>query len=392
MKRTISFVRGKGDILHNNRQRHPLPRNVDPLRVKDNIIFKQESLEEAYTKCFGKAIEEYNKGKKPCRRRTVRDYMAQIEANQNKKNCPKLYYEWVIQVGDQFDSGHGNNEEGFRACTEILKEYMEGFQERNKGIYCFNMCLHLDEKSPHVHLDGFFRGTGFKTGFQTRNSMNKAFENMGFKTKGNKDDNGLKAWQQREREELARIARKHGIETTMQNAGKRKQLTVDEYKAIAQYADREAERVTDNVLNDRNILDKLAGKINEADYKKVLLAYKGKCNELERERKARAEEREVMLSMDATKEKQKADYYLQKLEEMQKETEGIKQELQQQRKDFFLLSEAFRKASSLVPMKAREKVYAIAKGIKGASVGMIASYNRKAAGKDEDLKHDFIRQ
>ena len=265
MQRTISFVRGKGDILHNNRQRRPLPHNVDPLRVKDNIIFKQEPLEVAYEKCFGKAIEDYNKGKKPCRQRTVMDYMAQIEANQGKKNQPKLYYEWVIQVGDMMDSGHGNNEEGFKACAEILKEYMEDFQRRNPGIYCFNMALHLDEKTPHVHVDGFFIGSGFRTGLATRNSMNKAFENMGFRTRGTKDDNGLKAWQQREREELARIARKHGIETTQQNAGKRKQLTVNEYKTLMQYVDREAERTADRVLNERGFLDKLAGKVTEKD-------------------------------------------------------------------------------------------------------------------------------
>ena len=124
MKRTISFVRGKGDILHNNRQRVPLPRNVDPLRVKDNVYLIQEDLETAYNNAFGKAIEEYNKGKKPCRQRTVMDYMAQIEANQNKKNCPKLYYEWVIQIGDMMDSGHGTNEEGFKKCGEILEEYL----------------------------------------------------------------------------------------------------------------------------------------------------------------------------------------------------------------------------------------------------------------------------
>ena len=382
MKRTISFVRGKGDIQHNNRERSPLPRNVDPLRVKDNIYLVQEDLETAYNNAFGKAIEEYNKGKKPCRQRTVKDYMAQIEMNQHKKNQPKLYYEWVIQIGDMMDSGHGNNEEDFWACAEVLKEYMENFQERNKGIYCFNMALHLDEKVPHIHLDGLFVGTGFKNGQQTRNSMTKAFENMGFKTAGNKEDNGLKAWQQREREELARIAREHGIETTMQNAGKRGQLTVREYKTLMQYADREAERTADKVLNGRGTLDKLAGKVNDTDYKKLLLAYRGKCNELERERTARAEEREALLSMDAVKEKQNATETQQKCDKLQAENEAI-------RKDFFLLSDAFRKVSAFVPLKAREKVYEIAKGIKGAIVAPSAYVKLDAGKREKPMEHSM---
>lgn len=383
MKRTISFVRGKGDIQHNNRERVPLPRNVDPLRVKDNIYLVQEDLETAYNNAFGKAIEEYNKGKKPCRQRTVKDYMAQIEMNQHKKNQPKLYYEWVIQIGDMMDSGHGNNEEGFWACAEVLKEYMENFQERNKGIYCFNMALHLDEKVPHIHLDGLFVGTGFKNGQQTRNSMTKAFENMGFKTAGNKEDNGLKAWQQRERGELARIARAHGIETTLQNAEKRKQLSVNEYKALMQYADREAERTADRVLKDRNILDKLAGKVTEKDYKQVLLAYRGKCNELARERASRAEERETLLSLDAVQEKQKA-------EQLQGELEKTQAELKEKRKEFFLLSEAFRKLSAYIPFKERDRAYKIARGVKGASFDLPANF-RTDTGKKKDFMKDLER-
>lgn len=350
--------------MHNNRQRAPLPRNVDPLRVKDNFILIQEPLEDAYEKCFGEAIRQYNRGKKPCRQRTVKDYMGQIEANQNKKNQPKLYYEWVIQIGDMVDSGHGNNEAGFKACGEILKEYLQDFQKRNPGIYVFNAVIHMDERTPHIHLDGFFRGEGFKTGMQVRNSQTKAFENMGFKTAGNKEDNGLKAWQQREREELSRIAREHGIETTLQNAGKRKQLTPAEYKALMQYVDREAERTADRVLKGRGTIDKWAGKVNDTDYKNLLLAYRGKCNELERERKARAEDRERFLSLDATEEKRKADYFLRKLEEMQTEKEEREQE-------FSFLSVAFQKVTSLVPLNRREKIYEIAKGVKGATVSPV---------------------
>lgn len=384
MKRTISFVRGKGDLQHNNRQRNPLPRNVDPLRMKDNIYLIQEPLEVAYEKCFGKAIEEFNKGKKPCRQKTVGDYMEQIKQNQNNRNQPKLFYEWVVQIGDMIDSGHGNNEAGFKACTEVLKEYMEDFQRRNPGIYVFNMALHLDERTPHLHIDGIFVGKGFKNGMQTRNSQTKAFENMGFKTKGNREDNGLKAWQQQEREELSKIARAHGIETTLQNAGKRKQLSVNEYKAIVQYADREAERTADRVLQERGFLDKLAGKVTEKDYKQILLAYRGKCNELKREQTARAEEREGLLSLDAVQEKQNADQLRDELKKTQKA-------LQEQARDFSLLSEAFRKLSAYVPFKERERAYDIARGIKGASVSMPANYNQNA-GKKKDFSRDRGRE
>lgn len=370
MQRTISFVRGKGDLLHNNRQRKKLPRNVDPARVKDNYILIQEDIETAYNNAFGKAIEDYNKGKRPCRQKTVRDYMAQIEANQNKPNQPRLYYEWVIQVGDMMDSGHDTNRNGFRACGDILKEYLQDFRRRNPGIYVFNAVIHMDEKTPHIHLDGFFVGRGFKNGMQTRNSQTKAFENMGFKTAGNKEDNGLKAWQQREREELSRIALKHGIETALQNAGPRKQLSVNEYKTLMQYADREAERTADRVLDERGTLDKLAGRVNEKDYKRILLAYRGKCNELERERHDREEEREKLLSMDAVRDGQNA-------EQLRGELEQARETIRKTKRDFYLLSDALHKVSAYVPLQYREKMYQITNGVKGANLARPSGFGHK---------------
>lgn len=54
-KKSISYCQGKGSLLHNNRTFKP--KNVDSNRINNNIIFVQEPIEQAYEKCFGKAIE-----------------------------------------------------------------------------------------------------------------------------------------------------------------------------------------------------------------------------------------------------------------------------------------------------------------------------------------------
>ncbi len=46
----ISFVTGSGAIKHNNRGF--IHDNVDPDRVKNNINYKEESLENAYENCI----------------------------------------------------------------------------------------------------------------------------------------------------------------------------------------------------------------------------------------------------------------------------------------------------------------------------------------------------
>ena len=61
-KVSLSITKGRGSIAHNNRE-FSTP-NVDPEFTKNNIIYKQESLEEAYQVCFGEALEQYNASRK----------------------------------------------------------------------------------------------------------------------------------------------------------------------------------------------------------------------------------------------------------------------------------------------------------------------------------------
>ena len=75
-KKTLSFVKGKGSIRHNNRSF--IADNVDQRRLPMNIYFKQQPLEEAYQQCFGEAIEEYN-AKQTRANRKKGDYLTEIK-------------------------------------------------------------------------------------------------------------------------------------------------------------------------------------------------------------------------------------------------------------------------------------------------------------------------
>jgi len=56
--RKISHARGKGSLNHNNRKYYY--GNVDPSKSENNIFYAKESLEDAYEKCFGEALDNYN--------------------------------------------------------------------------------------------------------------------------------------------------------------------------------------------------------------------------------------------------------------------------------------------------------------------------------------------
>lgn len=208
--KTISFVKGKGSIRHDNRDF--IADNVDEDRVNWNRYYVQEQVEDAYRKIFGAAIEEYN-AKQRRNDRKIDDYISKIK---NSKNNEKIFYENVVQIGKKDDTGvldpDGNISEEAKSAIEVLDEYVRSFSERNPNLYLFNAVLHLDEATPHLHLDYIPVAHGYKTGLKTRNSLTKALQEMGIAPAVSKTDNETMHWQEREREYISELCRERGIE------------------------------------------------------------------------------------------------------------------------------------------------------------------------------------
>ena len=191
----------------------------------------RESLEEAYEKCFGDAIRAYNAGQKR-KDRQKHDYITEIR---NSKNKEKVFYENVVMIGTMKDTGvvdgAGHLTLDAATASQILDQYVKSFQERNPNLYLFNAVLHMDEATPHLHLDYIPVASGcYKTGLKTRNSLTKAFQCMGFEKASGKYANETMAWQEREREYLSTLCRERGIEIVKLEEN-RADLSLPEYKA-----------------------------------------------------------------------------------------------------------------------------------------------------------------
>lgn len=160
--------------------------------------------------------------------------MKEIENSGNKE---KPFYENVVQIGKVTDTAvvdeNGNLTEDAKAAIEVLEKYAQTFQERNPNLYLFNCVLHLDEATPHLHMDYIPVAHGYKTGLETRNSLTKAFQQMGFAKAVSKKENETVAWQARERAYLTELCNEHGIEIEMLGV-KRDNLSLPEYKAAMQ--------------------------------------------------------------------------------------------------------------------------------------------------------------
>ncbi len=219
MKRTISAMVGKGSVTHNSRSF--TAENVDSERTHLNIDYCNEPIKKVYQEMFDEALKQYN-DKQKRKDRKIADYYKHIESGKQEK----LFHEIIFQIGNKDDmSATGEHAELART---ILDEYYQGFQERNPYLRVFSAHLHMDEATPHIHIDFVPYTTGSKRGLETRVSLKQALLNMGFKGEG-KSDNELNRWILSEKKVLAQIMERHGIEWE-QKGTHEQHLSVLDYK------------------------------------------------------------------------------------------------------------------------------------------------------------------
>ena len=216
---SISFRVDAGVIEHNNREF--IARNVDGERIGDNIAYKQEDLREFYQRLFGQALADYNASKKRPYQR-IPDYYEHIKNGKQEK----LFEEIVVQFGDMETCGLKSGK--WEEAKLMLDDYMRSFERRNPNLKVFNAVMHLDEATPHLHID-FVPITHIGSrGLSTRVSMSGALREQGF-TSANKMQNEWAAWEERERGIMTDILRAHDLSRDVKN-DTHAHLTVDEYK------------------------------------------------------------------------------------------------------------------------------------------------------------------
>ena len=225
---TISGMTGRGSIRHNNREFTAA--NVDRERSAQNVVFVNENLKQVYHELFDEALETYNAGKKKTRDK-IPDYYKHIQQSKQEK----LFHEAIFQIGNLNDCGCGS--EGGQRAAEVLTEFAKTFQARNPHLRVFNMVLHMDEATPHLHVDFVPVATEQTRGLSTRVSMKQALKQQGFTGLGRKQTE-WKAWMEREKDALTEIAQRHEFEIISLGSNRR-HMDLPEYRA----AIREAEAV-----------------------------------------------------------------------------------------------------------------------------------------------------
>jgi hypothetical protein len=222
---SMSFTLGKvstgsANLEHNNREF--FADNVDVTRIKDNVIYANQDVREAYDELFGDALKAYNaKQKQPCRR--IHDYYEHIFEGSREE----AFYELVVQFGDMKTAGVGS--ENGEIAKKMLDDYMRGFKERNKNLHIFSGNLHMDEASPHLHIVFIpFYTEGRKNGLLKGVSMKAALIEQGFKPKS-QTQNQLYLWQEGEKAVMEELLHRYNFKRDIKDADYAHQ-SVPDYK------------------------------------------------------------------------------------------------------------------------------------------------------------------
>ncbi len=252
MKRTISAMVGKGSVNHNSRKFKA--ENVDAERSHLNVDYCNENIKKVYHELFDEALARYNT-KQTRADRKIANYYEKIRSSKQEKP----FHELILQIGDKENMG-AESENG-QLAKQVLDAYYRGFQARNPNLYVFSAHLHMDEATPHLHIDFVPFTTGSKRGLDTRVSLKQALAAQGFKG-GSRSETEWNQWVQSEKKQLAAVMERYGIEWEQKGLYE-KHLSVLDYKK--QQRTEEIERLESKITDKQTEFETLSKRIENFD-------------------------------------------------------------------------------------------------------------------------------
>lgn len=213
---TMSIAKGRGDLRHNNREFRP--KNADPQRKDKNITLIHEDLQKVYHELFDEAVIKYNDTQKRNDRK-IKNYFDKIY--RSKKEKP--FYEFIIQIGNQ------NEQPSEKKCEAILKEFNDMLIRDYPSLRVFNSVIHMDESTPHLHIDFVPVGDGYKKGMEKRASFKRVLKNLGL--------SDFREFQNALFFKLEQISKKHNIERVQDVAIGARHIPIQEYREIQRLAE-----------------------------------------------------------------------------------------------------------------------------------------------------------
>lgn len=242
MTATMTLRKGKGSLKHNKRAF--VAKNVDRKRTPLNKNIIDEDIKQVYDNLFGKVLEEYN-ARQTRASRQINNYYEHISRSKQEKP----FYELIVAIGDINNSDELNDR-----SVKILQEFVDEIKSKySSNVKFFGAYIHMDEATPHLHLDYIPFCTNQKRGLKTRNSHNLAMKELGF--------TDYKEWHTELFEILEQISKRHNVYRNNLHSEKRPNIDINTYRAVAQKLD----GAIDDILEEKTKEIKLSSDLSKGE-------------------------------------------------------------------------------------------------------------------------------
>ena len=144
-------------------------KHINWAKTQDNEIIISKPIKEVYKDVFQGAVDEYNRKQKRSDRK-IKNFFSKVKKSKNL-DTQKEFIVQAGKMGQQLDSDPQENE---RLQKQVLETYLDEFQKTYPQLHVYSAVIHVDEKSPHMHMAVVPEASGYKRGVAKQPSFSKA--------------------------------------------------------------------------------------------------------------------------------------------------------------------------------------------------------------------------
>lgn len=160
-------------VCKHNERRYKSSRSYDKENIKVMYSRTNENLykdvQQVYHDEFDEPLKEFNQKQKRDDRK-IKDYLKHVSDSKSNDVAAEI----IIQIGDQ-DFWKDRSMEFKKSMIPCFQEQLDRLRKLCPDFKIANAVVHLDEKSPHMHVVGVPVAEGYKRGLSKRCSKTKVF-------------------------------------------------------------------------------------------------------------------------------------------------------------------------------------------------------------------------
>lgn len=167
----IKTTNSLNSVFKHNLRKYKNEKNYDKnliVELEKNNVKSAVDFKKYFNNLFYKEVIDYNSKQKRDDRKIL-DYFEKTEQDLSKD----LAVEIIIQIADK--KFWEENKDKRNLMIDVYKKQVSYLKELVPNFYVTNATVHLDESSPHLHIVGIPKATGFKKGLSAQCSKTKIF-------------------------------------------------------------------------------------------------------------------------------------------------------------------------------------------------------------------------